>query len=93
MSEQLPEQVVEEISEAIFKGRKIHAIKVYREQMGVDLKTAKEFVDALAERLREEAPERFQGGGAGCSGQAAALLILIGAVVYTTWKAVAALVA
>lgn len=92
MPQELPEQVVEEISEAIFKGRRIEAIKVYRAQMGVDLKTAKEFVYALTERLREEAPERFQAGAGGCSGQAAALLVLLAAVVYTTCKAVAVLV-
>jgi len=92
MSEEVPEQVVEEITEAIFRGRKIDAIKVYRAQMGVDLKTAKEFVDALSERLREEAPERFQPGAAGCGGKAAVLLVMIAAVAYTTWRAVASLV-
>ena len=58
------------IQEALFAGRKIEAIKLFRELSGAELKEAKDFVDALEARLRKEEPERFakktgEGGGAG----------------------------
>jgi len=36
-----------DIWEAVQRGNKIEAIKLYREQTGVDLKTAKDFIDSL----------------------------------------------
>lgn len=42
-----------EIEAAIRSGRKIDAIKMYRETYGTDLKSAKEAVEALQSRLGE----------------------------------------
>jgi ribosomal protein L7/L12 len=52
----LPElpAVIEEIE----RGRKIHAIKAYRELTGADLKEAKDFVDDLEIQLRGPRPRR-----------------------------------
>jgi hypothetical protein len=42
--------VPREVADAIQQGRKIAAIKVYREMRGVGLKEAKDFVEALQRR-------------------------------------------
>lgn len=41
------QDVSPEILDLVRRGRKIEAIKVYREQTGAPLKQAKEFIDAL----------------------------------------------
>jgi ribosomal protein L7/L12 len=46
-------EVDAEIAAAIRSGRKIQAIKMYRETYGTDLKSAKEAVEALQARLGE----------------------------------------
>ena len=46
-------QVDAEIEAAIRSGRKIDAIKMYRETYGTDLKSAKDAVEALQSRLGE----------------------------------------
>lgn len=53
-----PEQM-NAINEAIFAGRKIEAIKLYRSATGHDLKDSKEFVEKLAAELYQQHPERF----------------------------------
>jgi ribosomal protein L7/L12 len=47
------------IREAIFAGRKIEAIKLYREQTGLGLKDSKDAVEKLATELRVADPTRF----------------------------------
>ena len=42
----------EQVKYLIMQNKKIDAIKVYREQTGVDLKTAKDAVDALERQIR-----------------------------------------
>ena len=56
----MPEDRAAEITESLFAGEKIQAIKVYREAMGGGLKDAKQAVDALESELRRECPEKFQ---------------------------------
>lgn len=64
------------IVDALYGGRKIEAIKIYRQATNCDLLTAKTFIEELETRLRGETPERFTAAPAqGCSG--AALLIVI----------------
>ncbi len=46
---------------AIFAGRKIEAIKLYRRQSGVGLAEAKQHVEALERELRAAGPERYSG--------------------------------
>jgi ribosomal protein L7/L12 len=55
----LPAEVVEKIREFLFAGRKIEAIKTYREATGLGLKESKDLIDALELRLRTAEPERF----------------------------------
>ncbi len=56
------------IIEDLYAGRKIAAIKVYRQATGAGLKEAKEFIDELQARLRQEQPDRFQTPKSGCAG-------------------------
>lgn len=58
----------QQIMSALKLNRKIEAIKIYRDATGSGLKEAKEFIEALAERLHEENPETFsKPQTAGCS--------------------------
>lgn len=40
------------IHEALLRGNKIEAIKIYREQTGIGLKEAKDYIDALERQMR-----------------------------------------
>jgi Ribosomal protein L7/L12 C-terminal domain len=61
MSNPLSEGDLNEIREAIFAGRTIEAIKLYREfDPGAGLKEAKDAVEAMEKKLREESPQRFR---------------------------------
>ena len=66
-AEYTPEEM-ERICAAIYAGRKIEAIKVYREASGKDLKDSKEFIESLESKLREDAPDKFTkpAGKSGC---------------------------
>ncbi len=59
MSSPISDEEMEQVRAAIFAGRKIEAIKLYREASGAGLKDAKDFVEALEDELRKAAPERF----------------------------------
>ena len=50
---------VEAIKQALFQGRKIEAIKLYRESTGKGLADVKEEVEKLEKQLREVSPEKF----------------------------------
>lgn len=64
----LPDDATESIKTALFSGRKIDAIKLYRQISGAGLKEAKDFVEDLEEELRVSDPTRFVAGprGRGC---------------------------
>ncbi len=49
----------EQIIDALVAGRKIDAIKTYRQATDSGLAEAKEFIERLESRLREETPEKF----------------------------------
>ena len=69
MSEPTEEQI-QEITHLILEGRKIEAIKIYREATNEGLKEAKDFVDDLTARLRQTHPDKFkvpESSKAGCS--------------------------
>jgi hypothetical protein len=53
--------LMDQVNEALFRGRLIDAIKLYRQATGADLKQSKDFVQALEARLRAQMPERFTG--------------------------------
>ena len=74
---------LERIREAIFAGRKIEAIKLYRQSTGQGLKQAKDAVELLESELRRAEPERFSASsstGIGCSLFVLALLAVVGVV-------------
>jgi ribosomal protein L7/L12 len=69
--------------EDLYAGRKIAAVKRYRELLGTGLKEAKDAVDQLEVRLRQEHPERFtQPAGKGCARTAAMLVLAVAALAW-----------
>lgn len=54
-----PEAAPGAIEDALFAGRKIAAIKLYREVHGGGLAEAKQRIEALEAQLRKSSPERF----------------------------------
>jgi ribosomal protein L7/L12 len=79
MGEPTEESQRQWIQEALFAGRKIEAIKLFRELTGAELKEAKDFVDGLEARLRKEEPERFAKTTAGGGSGGALIAIVLGA--------------
>lgn len=75
---EMPEEQAQEMTNAIFAGQKIEAIKIYKEATGTGLKESKEFVEDLERQLREECPEKFSSVAAktGCGA-----VVLIGGVI------------
>jgi len=59
MRRELSDDAVQRIQAELFAGRRIPAIKAYREATGVGLAEAVAFINALDERLRQESPDRF----------------------------------
>ncbi|MGV3756642.1 MAG: ribosomal protein L7/L12 [Verrucomicrobiota bacterium] len=55
------------IEEALFKGEKIEAIKLYRDGTNLGLKESKEAVEKIEAVLRQQSPEKFTAkAGKGC---------------------------
>lgn len=79
---QVPEATLVEIKEALFKGQKIQAIKLYREQTQVSLVEAKNAIEELEVELRSSSPEKFSAApaGKGCLGMGAMICIMAIAV-------------
>jgi hypothetical protein len=74
MSSPIPEEKLAALRELICGGRKIEAIKLYREISGLGLKEA---VEELEASLRKEYPEKFSSiqQGKGCLGASAVLCL------------------
>ncbi|MBN2475821.1 MAG: ribosomal protein L7/L12 [Pirellulales bacterium] len=70
-----PDSLEEQVLAELQAGKKISAIKFYREQTGVGLKEAKDAVEALA-RTRGIASER-----SGCAGALLLLVLVSGGIV------------
>ncbi len=72
------------IQSAIFQGRKIEAIKLYRQATGFGLKEAKDAVDQMEAELRASSPEQFsaKSGGGGCMG---ALVLFCLVIAWGCW--------
>ena len=81
MREPTPEEM-REIDDALARGHKIEAIRRCRQITGVDLKAAKDFVEARIPQLLKQDPRTYARAapsqGAGCL---SAVLALIGAAV------------
>ena len=83
MSADLSDDEVQQIMTAVFAGEKIRAIRIYRTATNSSLVDAKNFVEALEARLRQESPGKFttpptQGS---CS-RTLAILVAIGFAIY-----------
>lgn len=61
----IPEELLAQITEDLFRGQKIKAIKLYRECTGAGLAEAKAAVDQLEAELRAAEPDKFGGQGGG----------------------------
>jgi len=87
MSEELSTEVKNEIAEAIFTRKKLHAVKLYRDATGQGLKEAKDFIETLTEELQEKSPEKFTVGSdkAGCG--SAVFFLISGTGVLSWWFA------
>lgn len=70
MSDKLSPEQIEEINQALIQGKKIAAIKIYRDATGQGLKEAKDFIEALISKLMEQDPEKFAhlNKASGCAG-------------------------
>ena len=75
MSKPIPPEAAKQITEFLYGGRKIDAIKLYREHSEQGLKESKDFVEALEAELRAKEPGKFTAppGGKGCMGILVAL--------------------
>lgn len=49
-----------QMTELLFIGHKLNAIKIYRQATGAGLKESKDFVDTLEASLQQTMPEKFQ---------------------------------
>ncbi len=82
---ELPEGLSDQVDGELFAGRKIHAIKLYREATDVGLREAKDAVDAREAELRASAPERFTARAkGGCMTMLA--LIVVPALFTAMWR-------
>ncbi|MBI5686558.1 MAG: ribosomal protein L7/L12 [Verrucomicrobia bacterium] len=59
MAQSLTQEQITAVTNAIFTGRKIEAIKLYREATNTSLVEAKEFVETLEAELRLQHPGSF----------------------------------
>lgn len=81
-----PQDRAELIKDALFIGRKLAAIKLYQQQTGLDLATAKEAIEKLETELRLSSPERFSPPKAsGCF----SIVVAIGLIGAAWWKTLA----
>lgn len=73
MGNPIPPEMAQQIADCIYAGRRIQAIKLYREHSGTGLKESKDFVESLESELRGRQPERFTAppAGKGCLGMVA----------------------
>ena len=77
MATPFPDERLDELETAIFAGRKIETIKLYRELTGLGLKDSKEAVEQIEAALRAKAPEKFTAPAAkGCMTSSVRVLLL-----------------
>ena len=89
MPHDLSDEQWQAIEDHLYAGRKITAIKLFRERAGVGLKEAKDVLDEHEAKLREQFPERFTAKPAGCSVSVGVLLVLVvalGAIVIAVYS-------
>lgn len=77
MPKPIQEEDLTAIAESLYAGRKIEAIKRYRECAGVGLAEAKVSVEKIEADLRAAAPEKFRAPAARGCGTASVVLIAV----------------
>ena len=78
MDDPLTAEQMAEVKEAIFRGQKIAAIKIYRGATGTGLADAKAAVEKLEAELRATSPEYFKKSERrGCLGVLVLLVVFI----------------
>lgn len=75
---QLTDQQRQQVNAEIFGGRKIEAIKLYREATGDGLKEAKDAVEEIEKDLRQREPDKFAkpAGKSGCMSVVAVVAVV-----------------
>jgi len=83
MDDAIPEEKVVAIKEAIFRGEKITAIKLYRDATGLGLAKAKAAVERLEAELRSSSPFEFKKEESrGCLGIVLIFIVLAVGIIY-----------
>ena len=83
----LSEEQLKAMTDALIAGRKIEAIKIYREATGLGLKEAKEAVEKLVDELSATHPEIRKSNKSGCASMLAAGFLVGVAGVVWDWVA------
>ena len=65
LASEIPEHVMDEILDALERGRKVEACKLYRSASGKSLRESKEFVESLMDRMGAKALVSVRSGCAG----------------------------
>ncbi|MCA9156911.1 MAG: hypothetical protein KDA72_01210 [Planctomycetales bacterium] len=69
---------LEGITELIYAGQKLEAVKRYRDQRSISLVDAKQFVEQLTDELKQKYPDRFSARSTtGCAGLIALIAIAL----------------
>ena len=80
MERPISPRALAQVQAALFDGRKIEAIRIYREDTGSSLTDTKSAVDNLEAELRVSSPEKFQAPprskGKGCGGCLTVMIVL-----------------
>ena len=74
----VPSDQMREILDHIYRGERIHAVKLYREFRECSLLEAKEFIEQLESELREQSPQEFKPSSTGCASILAMAALLLG---------------
>jgi ribosomal protein L7/L12 len=85
MPEELTDEQIEQLTDSLAGGSKIEAIKLYRKFTGKGLAEAKQFIDQLVPKLKEQDPERYAQLGEKSAGCASAVLVSLGLAALTYW--------
>jgi hypothetical protein len=77
MERPISARALDEVQSAVFKGERIAAIKIYREDTGASLKDAKDAIEKLEAEWRTAHPERFTARPRKRSGCGICLLLVL----------------
>lgn len=78
MFKELSEEQKLQLSDILYSGSKIEAIKYYREISGLGLKESKEYIDSFNEQLRQSNPHKFRNLQNGGCGSTVAICLMLG---------------